>query len=429
MGSLRRSCRKRRVSSSCSAFCTPPPSEKKRRRVKRSFASPAVTPKLPPLVISLDKLPRPVLARLLGFLQVDSLENLAATCSTFDQMINCRFLSSLDFPFHSSFLRELEKTDLLEKKHLLKLRCKKTRQAVCPTAQHDWEEDQTMHWLMLETTTSLSRYMMRSQLSLLSLSFLRELDLVPESFRDTWGVRRLDQVEVELYLNFDKMLVLELQKQGHLAHLTRLGVMQDHHMYLQDHVATLNSLIELNISILTRINLKKRDFDLYLMGLQSVVSGCKAKILNIEVIAETRRKDIKNLVSHNVEKLSVTGPCSFNMMPAMSKLREVDVKFTPVSPGDSSCSYWRSPADDRSLHRAGMCCVNFSSVYRSCPSLEKFCNMSLPSRSLSPTKWCQEVKRKFYSGYVGEGGTLELSKWSKRRWFRRQTLVHSQHTD
>jgi len=225
------------------------------------------------------------------------------------------------------------------------------------------------------------------------------------------------------------MLVLELQNQGHLKHLTRLGVMQDHHMYLQYHVPYLDSLLELNISILTRINLKKRDFDLYLMGLQSVVSGCKAKILNIEVIAETRRKDDKKLVSHNVEKLSVIGPCSFNLMPVMSKLREVEVKLTSVSPGESSCSYWRCPADDRSLHRTGMCCVNFSSVYRSCPNLVKFCNLSLPNRSLSPTKWCQEVKRKFYSGYVGEGGTLELSKWSKRRWFRRQTLVHSKKVD
>merc|ERR1719411_344084 len=104
----------------------------------------------------------------------------------------------------------------------------------------------------METTGGLSTYMLRSQLSLLSLSYLRELDLVPVTFRDTWDIRFLDEVEVDQYLTFDKVLMGELLSRGHLKHLTRLGVMLDQKMFLQECVASLSSLIDLQIFIMTR---------------------------------------------------------------------------------------------------------------------------------------------------------------------------------
>jgi len=381
-------------------------------------------------MVCLDQLPRTVLARLLLFLQVDSLENLSLTCSLFDRMINGRFLTSIDFPFHSSFIKELALTDSLEKKPLLRLRCKKSRQLVCPTAQNLGEEDQSMHWLMMETTDELSTYLMRSQLSLLSMSHLRELDLVPASFRDSLDLRQMNEVEVDQYRTFDKMLVRELLAQGNLKHLTRLGMMLNQNTYqVQDWIGSLRSLIEIEIFILTKNSLKKRAFEVYTDGLECVVSKCRAKVLKIVVVGETRRKTNKVLVNQHVERLEVTGPCTFNLVPVMANLQEVVVNLDTwlawEQPDTPLCSYWKARPDDRNLHREGLCCVNFAPVYRSCPKLETFAGIHVGDipRCLTVLEWSGEVKKRFFKRYEGKGGTMDINTWQKRRWLKKQTLL------
>ena len=93
------------------------------------------------------------------------MENLSETCFYFDQLISGRFLASLDFPLSLSFINEVAATSKLEKKPLLKIRCKST-------------DDDTM---LLSPNSS--DYMFQWQLSLLSLDKVRELDFVPAGIR------------------------------------------------------------------------------------------------------------------------------------------------------------------------------------------------------------------------------------------------------
>merc|ERR1719186_510797 len=111
---LRRSVRKRSNPAAVSPVSLP----------KKPRKSQVPLPKLPPTLLSL---PYCAISRLLLHLDVDSLENLSATCSYFDQLIAGRFLPSIDFPFSVNFIKEVLSTDRLDKKPLLKLRCKKTR--------------------------------------------------------------------------------------------------------------------------------------------------------------------------------------------------------------------------------------------------------------------------------------------------------------
>merc|ERR1719186_2573534 len=114
---LRRSVRKR----SNPAAVSPVTSAKKPRK------SQVPLPKLPPTLLSL---PYCAISRLLLHLDVDSLEHLRATCSYFDQLIAGRFLPSIDFPLTVDVINEVMTTVLIEKKPLLKLRCKKSKDEV-----------------------------------------------------------------------------------------------------------------------------------------------------------------------------------------------------------------------------------------------------------------------------------------------------------
>merc|ERR1712183_672008 len=117
---LRRSTRKRSIPAAlATVFTSPPPSAKKSRKAPLPFP-----PAPPPTLLTL---PSCAITRLLLCLDVDSLENLSATCYYFDQLIAGRFLPSVDFPFPVDFMKEIMSTSCLDKKPLLKLRCKKPR--------------------------------------------------------------------------------------------------------------------------------------------------------------------------------------------------------------------------------------------------------------------------------------------------------------
>ena len=71
--------------------------------------------------VSLYSLPNLVLSRLLQFLDVESLENLSATCSMFDQLIAGQYLTSISIPFSPEFVTEIKTAKSIDKKPLLKL--------------------------------------------------------------------------------------------------------------------------------------------------------------------------------------------------------------------------------------------------------------------------------------------------------------------
>ena len=94
----------------------------------------------------------------LGNLQ--SLEALGKTCSHFDKMINGRYLTTLNLPFGEEFLNDIKESKIYEKKPVLKLQCKN------PLS-------------MFDSSFKEKEYTIKYQLSLLNLSKVRELDLVP----------------------------------------------------------------------------------------------------------------------------------------------------------------------------------------------------------------------------------------------------------
>ena len=78
-------------------------------------------------VALLTTLPFVVTRELLKYLDVDTLECLSRTCVYFDQLIAGEFLLSVDFPFPADLSADVAQSSKLEKKPLLKMRCKKTK--------------------------------------------------------------------------------------------------------------------------------------------------------------------------------------------------------------------------------------------------------------------------------------------------------------
>ena len=141
--------------------------------------------------VSLTSLPILVLKRLLTFLDVRSLENLSSCCSLFDQLIAGQYLTSISLPFPMDFLNELKSVELLEKKPLLRLECK--------------NRFETFGGVVSGYPENIMEYIIKSQLTLLDLSMLREIDLVPE-------VTSVDNRDMNALLNFDAELIVQISK-------------------------------------------------------------------------------------------------------------------------------------------------------------------------------------------------------------------------
>jgi len=392
---LRRSNRKRPTTTSSS---TP---AKKVKKSRAAASSPVVTP-------SLTTLPYLVTRKLLLYFDVNTLENLSKTCSYFDQFISGRFLTSLDFPLPLDFINEVATTSRLEKKPLLKIRCKKDG-------------------MLFKLNSSSSNYMFKSQLSLLSLDKVRELDFVP-------AVVQLDgNAEVQAmktttrfkYEKFDLRLLHHIKSMGSLEHVSRLDILfndcwtQQWHRTLQ----MFPRLVELGITLLKPTSTSNLYISAtYLRLLQRVVAASRAPVLKLSVVKGFKQRGVKVLKSSIVEKLVVEGPCTLNLVPVMSKLKVVEVKLDP-SPLDS-CTYWKSKQDDRNLHRHGLCCVNFGTMFEKCPNLEEFMGLEVGSITKDTfNKWNSAVKKKFYQNYLHLGGTMEFKVWTKTRWFTKRKVV------
>ena len=201
---LRRSVRKR----SNPAAASPMSSPKKPRK------SQVPLPKLPPTLLSL---PYCAISRLLLHLDVDSLENLSATCYYFDQLIAGRFLPSIDFPFSVNVLKEVMNTNQIEKKPLLKLTCKKSRDEFKFFQDDDDIDIRTFSFHKLIVTNcglvpGLTDYMVFSQMSFLSLHKLREVNLLPESVGDYDDISLIGQKVLDSYRSIDSQLLKQISR-------------------------------------------------------------------------------------------------------------------------------------------------------------------------------------------------------------------------
>ena len=205
---LRRSSRKRAIPSSLSSvFATPPPSAKKSKKTKPAHTSSQPAP-------TLTTLPHVVTERLLLYLDVETLERLSATCYYFDQLIAGRFLTSIDVPFRFDFNAEVAAVSTLEKKPLLKIKCKKSKEEFKLFADmfEEFPAYSSIHKMIVENRRDMTDYMVQGQLCLLSLDKLREVDLVPEGAKEEGGSRDLTPRVVKSYSNFDSELLRQLSR-------------------------------------------------------------------------------------------------------------------------------------------------------------------------------------------------------------------------
>ena len=94
------------------------------------------------------------------FSNVQSLEALSKTCSYFDLMINGRYLTTVNLPL-GRFIKDIKQSKILVKKPVLRLQCK------------------TNLDMFVDTSFEAKKYVLETQFSLLDVSKVREVDLVP----------------------------------------------------------------------------------------------------------------------------------------------------------------------------------------------------------------------------------------------------------
>jgi len=369
------------------------------KKFKKSSSS-SLSPS-PILVPTLTTLPYVVTRKLLLYFDVDTLENLSKTCSYFDQFISGRFITSLDFPLPLNFINEVATRSRLEKKPILKIRCKKTDKKLFTLISMD--------------------YMFHSQFSLLSLDKVREFDFVPACLR--MGGSTVTSMRVK-HEGFDLRLLRHVKRMGSLDYVTRLNIIFNDSIWTQWHrsLHMFPSLIELGITI-TEDDMGMAYYNNhYLRRLKQLVAATKAPVLKLfGVKSPSRRTGKKVLKNSIVEKLVVDGPCTMNVVPVMENLKVVEVMLDSLP---NSCTYWRSKLDDRVLHRDGLCCVNIGTMFDKCPKLEKFMGMDVGSITKSTfNKWSLVLRRKFYDKYLYQGGGKDFKAWARTRWFSKKQVL------
>ena len=254
VSSLRKFQRKRNAGQQeeASIFDTPPPSHKKLKRKEVNAKKPSETKSLSP-PLTLLCLPVEIQNRFLSYLDVSSMESLGQTCSHFDLLINGRFLTSLSLPLDTTFLQEVKETKALEKKPLLRLESSKPRESGSK------EEDAGYGHFMakfIDSKRSLKEYIITSQMSLLSLSRVREINLVAKDLRGE-DLKHATTM-VECFQTLDRIILRQMSSLGLLANISRLDIMivEDDfcQTLLKEFIPSMTSLLELGITIGERKN-------------------------------------------------------------------------------------------------------------------------------------------------------------------------------
>ena len=259
---------------------------------------------------------------------------------------------------------------------------------------------------------------------------IRELDLVPHVFSgptiDGDYVHMSDK-KVNALLFFDKLIIEELNKQGILQRLSRLAVLQDHNMFLQGHVGIMSSLLELQVVVMARYTFSKTQFSLdYIPAIENLVERCPSKSLKIVVVQETKMKMHKLFRNDVIERLHIVGPCFFNVLLDMKNLRQLSFDIKNYLPLYDRCKHSLARGFDFYIHRDGLCCVDFGSVLKWCPRLEKFGSISLLGmvERNDEEAWINQAKARFFSQYRARGGEMNFSTWGKKRWIKKEGILN-----
>ena len=159
-------------------------------------------------------------------------------------MINGRNLTTVNLPFGEGFLKEIKESQVFEKKPVLRLQCKSLLGSLAEDPLH----------LFVDSSSGVKEYLLETQLTLLSLSKVREVDLIPANFQEEINQRSSSMWDCGQ--QFDQAILSQLAKQGSLGNISRLSVMlsrEDISRNLwKDFMPAMVNLMELNITVLER---------------------------------------------------------------------------------------------------------------------------------------------------------------------------------
>ena len=282
---LRRSARRSQIVEikdpivSSSVFQTPPTTTKKRGRKKGIVGNKKTVVEILSEVVvasakqqitetppSLLTLPALALEILMSYIDVKSLESLGQTCSFFDLLINGTYLTSLSLPFDAHFLKEVYNTGTIEKKPLLRLTCPKSKesfgivfkdqpaaQGIVPPSPQTTMSDMSVHRVISDSKQDITDYLIHSQLSILNLEKLREIDLIPKEH----SANPLQSSRIyEGYKSFDVSIMKHLSLNSWLTNVTSLSIMVDTTFFLEDYVNKMPNLQELELVIAAKTGLR-----------------------------------------------------------------------------------------------------------------------------------------------------------------------------
>ena len=87
------------------------------------------------------------------------------------------------------------------------------------------------------------------QLALVNLKKLREVQLMPSTLEAQGQVERATNSRLAVFVDFDRILMRQLDQFGCLTNLTRLEVLVDKQCHLEEHMSHLTNLIKLGLTV------------------------------------------------------------------------------------------------------------------------------------------------------------------------------------
>jgi len=361
----------------------------------------------PPRKLKLCDLPLLIIRKILQFIPVDDLEILANTNRFFYNWICSEHRTSADIPFKKEDIKIMQENKIIEKKPLMKLRCK------------DFNSNPFFKPI-------LPKYIMDLQMSLLDFSKLRELDLVLSTDNLPWVSPK---VQVRHHNLLTDVLLQVIRRNGTLSRIEKFDVLVDE--FGESTIAFLPDMIKLRdfgLNILSSTNLRENRNHYYLPMLEKAVSSSRASLLRLNVMSETKRKVGKKLLrSDHIQRIQFTGPCSFNGALFMPNLEVVEIDCGKYC-SNRSRSYMntifsRITGPITNVHVVGKCGLMAASIYQNCPSIKEFSGVPLddidPKQNFS--KWNAQVKQRFYKDYEKscryQPAILEFKDWVNINWF------------
>ena len=226
----------------------------KKRKISSAESPQAISKKAPTLLT----IPESVKISLMSYLDINSLEALSKTCRHFGNMIQDKFLFSVHLPFlpNSQFMEDMKEAKVIKKKAILKLECKKPR-----LTQNYVAFD--LHPVFSQNPmSSAQKYIIDSQMSLLALQSLREVNLLPEEDPASAVWTKVHQAAMCCWFHssiLDQIILCRLSTQGFLANISRLDLLMVSsdmgELLWQQILPAMDSLRDLNITAVERCSM------------------------------------------------------------------------------------------------------------------------------------------------------------------------------